>query len=340
MLSTSTSAIFLTCGRNAVFLTVAALLALTQEANSSPLHNLQSRATAINPVISSNFADPSILQDSDGTWYAFATNNNPGPNVPAASAPAPAGPWTVLSNDLMPNPGAWSNGNNVWAPDVRKIGDTYVLYYTATYAGQTAQHCVGAATANTILGPYTALSSPLACPLSTGGAIDPSGFTDLDGTHYVVYKIDGNSIGHGGSCGNSVDPIVPTPIMLQQLEADGVTPVGSPIELLDRGQYDGPLIEAPNMLLYQGTYFLFFSSNCYSSTLYDVSYATASSVKGPFTKSSAPLMVTDNPFEITAPGGATATVDGRSMVFHANCPAGRCMFESDITISGNIVTMG
>jgi beta-xylosidase len=128
--------------------------------------------------------------------------------------------------------------------------------------------------------------------------------------------------------------------MLQQLEADGVTPVGSPIELLDRGDADGPLIEAPNMLLYEGTYFLFFSSNCYSTTLYDVSYATASSVRGPFTKSSAPLMVTNNPFEITAPGGATATVDGRSMVFHANCPEGRCMFESDITISGNIVTMG
>jgi hypothetical protein len=27
------------------------------------------------------------------------------------------------------------------------------------------------------------------------------------------------------------------------------------------------------------------------------------------------------------------------MVFHANCPAGRCMFESVITISGNTVTM-
>ncbi|KAJ7144806.1 hypothetical protein C8R43DRAFT_953885 [Mycena crocata] len=38
-----------------------------------------------------------------------------------------------------------------------------------------------------------------------------------DGNLYVVYKIDGNSIGYGGSCGNSVKPIVSTPIMLQKL---------------------------------------------------------------------------------------------------------------------------
>jgi beta-xylosidase len=161
--------------RHIVLLAAATLLALADKVNSSPFQSPQRRATAINPVISTNFADPSILQDSDGTWYAFATNNNPGPNVPAASAPAPSGPWSVLSNDLMPSPGAWSTGQNVWAPDVRKIGNTYVLYYTATDAAQTAQHCVGAATADTILGPYIAQSSPLACPLSSGGAIDPVG---------------------------------------------------------------------------------------------------------------------------------------------------------------------
>ena len=177
---------------------------------------------------------------------------------------------------------------------------------------------MGAATADKILGSYTAQTSPVACPLSQGGAIDLSGFTDTDGTHYVVYKIDGNSIGHGGSCGNTIDPIIPTPLMLQQLAADGVTPVNNPIALLDRGDADGPLIEAPNLLLYGETYFLFFSSNCFSTTLYDVSYATASSVKGPFSKSSAPLMVTNNPFEITAPGGAMTTADGKNMVCHVN----------------------
>jgi hypothetical protein len=127
--------------------------------------------------------------------------------------------------------------------------------------------------------------------------------------------------------------------MLQQLAPNSITPVNELIELLDRGDADGPLIEAPNMILANGVYFLFFSSNCYTTTLCDVNYATATSVKGPFTKSSAPLIVTNNPYEVTAPGGATATADGKAIVFHANCPVGRCMFERAITISGTKITM-
>lgn len=127
--------------------------------------------------------------------------------------------------------------------------------------------------------------------------------------------------------------------MPQQLAANGVTPLNEPIDLLDHGDADGPLIEAPNMILVNGMYFLFFSSDCYTTTLYDVSYATATSVKGPFTKSSAPLMVTNNSYEVIAPGSATATIDRKAIVFHANCPAERCMFERAITISGTKVTM-
>jgi hypothetical protein len=184
--------------------------------SSSPISTLHDRAAAINPLISFNFPDPSILQDSDGTWYAFATNGN-NHNVQAASASSPSGPWSVLDNAYpLPTPGAWSNGQNFWAPDIRKIGSKYVLYYTATDAEQTAQHCVETTTSDTILGPYSAAATPIACNVTVGGAIDPSGFTDQDGTHYVGYKIDGNSVGHGGSCGNTVAPIVPTPMMQQQ----------------------------------------------------------------------------------------------------------------------------
>ncbi|KAN0103311.1 glycoside hydrolase family 43 protein [Hyaloscypha variabilis] len=320
-----------------VFSSLLSITYLLKTISCSHISLLEQRATTIAPVIDINFPDPAILQDSDNTWYAFATDGN-GKNVQVAHASSPSGPWTVLPNDLLPTPGNWSNKQNVWAPDVRKIGSTYVLYYSATDAVQTAQHCVGTATSDTILGPYTAAETPLACNLSIGGAIDSSGFTDTDGTHYVVYKVDGNSIGHGGSCGNGVAPLVPTPLMLQQLASDGVTAVGNPIELLDRDGGDGPLIEAPNLILVDGVYILF-SSNCYTTPLYDVSYATASSLKGPFTKSKAPLIITGNPFNITTPGGAQATVDGKNLVFHANCGAGRCMFERAISISGTSVSI-
>lgn len=54
-------------------------------AASFPLQRLDDRAMALNPVIAENFPDPAIIQDKDGTWYAFSTNNN-GKKVPAASA--------------------------------------------------------------------------------------------------------------------------------------------------------------------------------------------------------------------------------------------------------------
>jgi beta-xylosidase len=289
-------------------------------------------------VINTNFPDPAIFQESDNTWYTFATNGN-GKNVQVAQASSSSGPWTALPNDLLPAPGAWSNGQNIWAPDVRKIGSTYVLYYSATDAASTTRHCVGSATSDTALGPYTTADTPLACPLSAGSAIDPSGFTDTNGTHYVVYKVDGSSIGNGSGCGNAVAPVVPTPLMLQQLASDGVTPVGDPIELLDRSDADGPLIEAPNLILVNGVYFLFFSSNCYTTPQYDISYVTASSVNGPFTKSSSPLIVTNDPFNITVPEGAPATDDGKNLVFHVNCDAGRYMFERAIDISGTQVSI-
>jgi beta-xylosidase len=216
-----------------------------------------------------------------------------------------------------------------------------VLYYSANSAAEPARHCVGAAVGSDILGPFTPLPDPIACPLSAGGAIDPSGFTDTDGTHYVVYKVDGSSIGLGGPCGHGVDgPIFPTPLMLQQLAADGFTPVGAPIQLIDRGDADGPLIEAPNIILHNGVYIIFFSSNCFNTPLYDISYATATAIKGPWTKATTgALVLTNNPFAITAPGGATATVDGQSLVFHANCGTARCMFEQPITITGHLVTI-
>ena len=76
------------------------------------------------------------------------------------------------------------------------------MYYSATTASDTAKHCVGAATSKTVTGPYTPVgSTALICPLSQGGAIDASGYND-NGSRYIVYKIDGNSIGNGGACGN------------------------------------------------------------------------------------------------------------------------------------------
>ncbi|KAL3421215.1 glycosyl hydrolase family 43 protein [Phlyctema vagabunda] len=308
---------------------------LSSPVRSSPLEEL-ARRQDISPVIDINFPDPGIVQDANGLWHAYGTNN--GVNVPMATASSIEGPWTVSGNAL-PSVGAWSSGANIWAPDVLQLADgSFVLYYSGEAASTPGKHCIGTATSSSAAGPFVAQDEALACPLDQGGAIDPAGFIDADGSVYVVYKVDGNAIGNGGSCGNTVEPIVPTPLMLQPLASDGTTRVGDPVQVLDRGDADGPLIEAPSLVrTAAGLYILFFSSNCYATTLYDVSYATADSVTGPYTKSAAPLLVTGD-YGLEAPGGASVLRDASAIVFHANCPAGRCMFERPITITGRVVS--
>ena len=80
---------------------------------------------------------------------------------------------------------------------------SFVMYYSATTTTDTSKHCVGAATASKVTGPYTPVgSSALICPLAQGGAIDAAGYYD-NGNRYITYKVDGNSLGHGGACGNA-----------------------------------------------------------------------------------------------------------------------------------------
>ncbi|KAL7625223.1 hypothetical protein AAE478_004438 [Parahypoxylon ruwenzoriense] len=293
------------------------------------------------PVFQQNFPDPSIVQDVDGWWYAFGTAGD-GKQVQVARAQGLYEEWTLLDIDALPKPGAWTTGMNTWAPDVHRTPDgKYVMYYSGEVAQDSAHHCIGSATADTVTGPYIPDDQPFACDLTVGGAIDPSGFTDADGKQYVLYKIDGNSIGHGGSCGNSVPPIVPTPIMMQEVGEDGVTRIGQPVQIFDRSDDDGPLVEAPRMLLTtDGLYILFFSSGCYLETSYNVNYATSTGVKGPFERASRPILRSGD-LGLKAPGGATGVNVGDrvGLAFHANCPEGRCMFVSHTTVRGREVSI-
>lgn len=214
-----------------------------------------------------------------------------------------------------------------------------MLYYSGEAKEMINHHCVGAAISEgeDPKGPYIAQPNAFACNLDQGGSIDPSGFLDGDGTRYVVYKIDGNSIGNGGNCNNGIPPIHSTPIMLQETAKDGVTPVGEAIQILDRDDSDGPLVEAPNLILRGNTYFLFYSTHCFNDVMYDVRYATSQSIKGPYTKIGQLLKTGDS--NLTSPGGATACICGDRMLFHANCDQGRCLYQTGIEINSTAVSI-
>lgn len=168
--------------------------------------------------------------------------------------------------------------------------------------------------------------------------------------HRKLYELltplnrDGNGVGNGGDCDNSIPPIHSTPIMLQEMDVnDWITPVGNPIEILDRTTEDGPLIEAPVIVgKFDGYYFLTYSSHCFTDTGYDIKYATATSITGPWTRQGQLLATGD--YGLKSPGGATPTPNGEVMLFHANCtdpnPNGlRCLHTIDITMTNGVVTL-
>ncbi|KAL0264440.1 hypothetical protein SLS55_000390 [Diplodia seriata] len=279
-------------------------------------------------ALDDNFADPAMV-NFGGTWYAYATTGN-GVNAQVATS-RDGESWSILRGlETLPHPGPWADQSfpSVWAPDVtRAANGKYVMYYSAKMATLN-RHCVGVGIADQPTGPFIPLRDPFACPVSQGGAIDASSFW-ADGKLYVVYKVDGNNIGRGGNCNNGIAPIVPTPIILQQVDPrDGFTRIGSPVRILDSGAEDGPLVEAPSLARTpDGKFVLFYSSNCYSGSNYDIAFAWADRVTGPYVKV-ARLAVTGTG-GLYAPGGAGISPDGSRMVFHAsNGKGGRAMFTA------------
>lgn len=132
--------------------------------------------------------------------------------------------------------------------------------------------------------------------------------------------------------------------MLQKLEPDGVTRIGDPVQILDRDDADGPLIEAPSLILHDGNYILFFSSNCFNGPDYDTSYATATAVAGPYTKAAQPLLTSGGDGgRLNSPGGADVGLGGDRIVFHSDAKAGdaslRQMWTAGITIQGTVVSI-
>jgi beta-xylosidase len=220
-----------------------------------------------NPVLEADFPDPFVLKDGD-TYYAYATNAG-GKNVQLARS-TDLVKWEMLT-DAMPGFPSWAKlgGSFVWAPEVMKNGDKYVLYITARDKASNRQ-CVGVATADSPEGKFLDTSDkPLVCQADEGGTIDASPFRDGDKL-YLYFKNDGN-------CCNK-----PTFIYVQELAPDGLSLVGEATRLVRNDHaWEGAVVEAPTMWKHEGKYYLFFSANSYSGFQYAVGYANCQSPTGP-----------------------------------------------------------
>lgn len=332
-------------------------------AATTALFSLGANAQARPKLDGRNFPDPAIIRSDDG-WRAYSTEitvDGKKVYVPMAYTRD----WKTWqfrgSKDAMPKLSPWVHKlkPKVWAPDVVSLpGGKFILYYTAALASNGAIHCLGYATSNNIEGPYVDNSAqPWICPQKQGGAIDVSGFYDRNlKTRFIVYKIDGNAIGHGGECGNTVKPIVPTPILLQQVDFNnGFRLIGSPLQILTNTPADGPYVEAPTLNYMSGKYVLFYSPQCYTTPKYDVSYAIADKITGPYRRAGS-LFKTGGPLGFQAPGGLDVAINGDHAVWHAfvqslplrtetftdnsnrNYGKGRAMFTGILTLKNGKIT--
>ncbi len=259
----------------------------------------------LNPVIAHDCPDPGVLadRDADGAYvfYALCT----GGRFPLRTSRDLVF-WDDTGSSVLPagKPPWAANGNRNWAPEIHRVGNRYVVYYTTVNGANVLS--IGAAWATTPEGPYTDIGGPLV--EDPQGVIDAHFTRDTDGLPYLVYKIDGNATGK------------PTPIYIRELAAGGLSfAAGSQAtEILrnDASTWEGGVVEAPWIIHHGGYYYLFYSGNVYDYR-YRTGVARATSITGPYTKHGAPIL--GNNSRWVGPGhGSVLDVDGQTVfVYHA-----------------------
>ena len=136
----------------------------------------------------SEIADPCVVRGDDGYIYAFATEGRVLRSEDGCE-------WTSYSENIIPRPSwgdSFANRPVIWAPDVVKIGDNWIYYYSLSAWGGPCG--IGYATAEEIGGPYTDhgclfTSSEVGDNRSVGveNSIDQQVIVDDDGSVYMVF---------------------------------------------------------------------------------------------------------------------------------------------------------
>jgi len=250
------------------------------------------------PVVAGDWPDPDVSL-IDGSYYAVATAGGWSPTFEILRS-TDLRTWSIGGSVFRQVPG-WAK-DSFWAPELAQLPNGgYALFYSAKpkrpwqtradgstvpYRGAKlrrgakmipnsarAWYCLGVATAPSPLGPWRDLGKPLRCTPS--GTIDPTPVVDGNAL-YLVYKEDGNAFRR------------PTPILIQQLQADGRRLIGEPRELLRNraGSWERNVIEAPFFVQRDGGWTMFYSGAlcCSSKCSYAVGAARAPTLAGPWTR--------------------------------------------------------
>jgi beta-xylosidase len=252
-----------------------------------------------NPLHECPAADPGMVIRGD-TWYAFTTGLRLAKSTDAGHT------WTNLGKFVETPPGFV----DMWAPEVYRIGTTWVCYFSMRPGpGQFAKLFV--ATSDNLQSGWTLREEPLGED-PTVSMIDASMFRAPDGQRYLLYKEIGNRR-----------------IMIDRLTADGMRLARQPTPILTVTQaWEGNSVEAPTMVYRPGEdrYYLFYSGNLFTvSGHYAVGVARAGAPTASFDegKLGPPILAEDEHF--ASPGHQFLTkvrIDGRltEMLFYHAYP--------------------
>lgn len=233
-------------------------------------------------------SDPAVLMDGTRTYlYGTGGGKFVKPHVPVrlmndtTTLPSPT--------DTMPKLPSWSWGW-IWAPDVVKISDHhYVMWFSSEDVHRTNpdgvdSQCIGNATSDSPLGPFTPGAAPVIC--QKWGSIDPRSFTTTNGTRYMIWKSDTNA---------DHSQVIPTTIWSQRLGPTGTTLLGRPTQIAQSTQpWEQGLIEAPDLVQSGTKYYLFFSGASSEQSWAGIGYQTCKGPLGPCTDARTTPFLTGN----------------------------------------------
>ncbi|MGW0064660.1 family 43 glycosylhydrolase [Streptosporangium sandarakinum] len=242
------------------------------------------RGTYTNPVsrdFADTFADPSVIRGDDGWWYAYGTSDplregEGTRHLLPVSRSRDLVHWThvgdAFTEETMPSWADTAGGASLWAPDIRKVGREYRLYYVVTQTtvtGEPNDNAIGMATAPTPAGPWTDSGAPVVGPRrGPGGAgdfkwtFDPALAVDIDGAQYLVYGSY-----YGG-------------VLITRLDATGRRAVGEPTMIAIDNRFEGGYLVRRD-----GYWYLFASSaDCCAgpTTGYSVYAGRSRDITGPY----------------------------------------------------------
>jgi hypothetical protein len=220
--------------------------------------------------------DPYMLEIG-ARYYLYTSEGTTFLNVPLHIGAQP-GHWGKVI-DALPKLPAWAEPGLTWAPDVHKVAGGWALYFSSLLRGVTPYtHCIGSAFSSSPSGPFVPSPHPFICQLAHRGSIDARVYVEAGNQLVMLWKSEDNA-----------NPTVPGPdqdgltgIYAQNLSANGRVLLGNPVKIFSPSQqWEGTIVEAPDMVEAWGIYWLFYSGNWYYSTTYGIGVAECQSPFGP-----------------------------------------------------------